>query len=64
MATYSSILAWEMPWTKEPGGLQCMMQHRLEHDLATKPQHMLPKYVVLPFGSYFRVLRYVDSVQY
>ena len=22
MATYSSILAWETPWTKEPGGLQ------------------------------------------
>ena len=24
MATHSSILAWEMPWTKEPGGLQSM----------------------------------------
>ena len=24
MATYSSILAWEMPWTEEPGGLQSM----------------------------------------
>ena len=24
MATHSSILAWEIPWTKEPGGLQCM----------------------------------------
>ena len=24
MATHSSILAWELPWTKEPGGLQCM----------------------------------------
>ena len=22
MATYSSILAWEIPWTEEPGGLQ------------------------------------------
>ena len=24
MATHSSVLAWEMPWTEEPGGLQCM----------------------------------------
>ena len=24
MATYSSILAWEIPWTQEPGGLQSM----------------------------------------
>ena len=24
MATHSSILAWKIPWTKEPGGLQCM----------------------------------------
>ena len=23
-ATHSSILAWEIPWTEEPGGLQCM----------------------------------------
>ena len=24
MATHSSILAWEVPWIEEPGGLQCM----------------------------------------
>ena len=24
LATHSSILAWEIPWTEEPGGLQCM----------------------------------------
>ena len=24
MATHSSILAWEILWTEEPGGLQCM----------------------------------------
>ena len=24
MATHSSILAWEIPWTEEPDGLQCM----------------------------------------
>ena len=38
MATRSSILAWEIPWTEEPGGLQSMGSQRLRHDLVTKPQ--------------------------
>jgi len=28
MATYSSILAWRIPWTEEPGGPQSMGSHR------------------------------------
>ena len=28
----SSILAWRIPWTEEPGGLQSMGSHRVEHD--------------------------------
>ena len=38
MATYSSILTWEIPWTEEPGGLQSMGSQRVGHDLATKQQ--------------------------
>ena len=38
MATYSSILAWEIPWTEEPGGLQSMGSQRVGHNLATKQQ--------------------------
>ena len=38
MATHSSILAWEIPWTKEPGRLQSKGLQRLKHDLATKQQ--------------------------
>ena len=38
MATHSSILAWETPWTEEPGGLQPMGSQRIGHDLATKQQ--------------------------
>jgi len=38
MATHSSILAWEIPWTKEPGRLQSMRLQRVRHDLATKQQ--------------------------
>ena len=32
MATLSSILAWEIPWTEEPGGLQSMGSQRVRHD--------------------------------
>ena len=32
MATHSSILAWRIPWAEEPGGLQSMGLHRVEHD--------------------------------
>ena len=32
MATHSSILAWEIPWTEEPGGLQSMGLKRVGHD--------------------------------
>ena len=32
IATYSSILAWEIPWTEEPGGLQSIGLHRVGHD--------------------------------
>ena len=32
MATHSSILAWEIPWTEEPGGLQCRGLPRVGHD--------------------------------
>ena len=43
MATHSSILAWEIPWTEEPGGLQSMGSQRVgattTQDRATKCQH-------------------------
>ena len=32
MATHSSILAWEIPWTEEPGGLQSIGSQRVRHD--------------------------------
>ena len=38
MATHYSILAWEIPWTKEPGGLQSVRSQRVGHDLAAKQQ--------------------------
>ena len=32
MATHSSILAWEIPWTEEPGGLQLMGSQQVGHN--------------------------------
>ena len=32
MATHSSILAWRLPWTEEPGGLQSMGSQRVRQD--------------------------------
>ena len=38
MTTHSSILAWEIPWTEKPGGLQSTRPHESDrHDLTTKP---------------------------
>ena len=35
MATHSSTLAWQIPWTGEPGGLQSMGSLEVGHDWAT-----------------------------
>ena len=40
--THSSVLAWKIPWTEEPGRLESMGLQRVRHDLETKeqpPQH-------------------------
>ena len=46
-ATHSSVLAWRIPWTEEPGGLQSMGLQRVGHDWATSNLHQ-PS--VLPLG--------------
>ena len=38
IATHSSILAWKIPWTEKPGGLQSIGLKRVSHDWAT-PEH-------------------------
>ena len=37
MAAHSSTLAWKIPWTEEPGGLQSM-DHKVRYDLVTEQQ--------------------------
>ena len=41
MATHSSILAWRIPWTEEPGELQSMGWQRVEHNLVTEQQQQM-----------------------
>ena len=36
MATHLSLLAWEIPWTEEPGGLQSIESQRVRQDCATE----------------------------
>ena len=43
MSVHSSILAWEIPWTEEPGGLQ---SGRMRHKLATEQQQQRLTYWV------------------
>ena len=44
VATHSSILAWRIPWTEKPGGLQSRGLQRVGHDLATKEQQQTTIY--------------------
>ena len=37
MGTDSSVLAWRIPWSEEPGGLQSMRLQRVAHDCMTNP---------------------------
>ena len=41
-----NILAWRIPWTEEPGGLQSMGSQRMGHELATKQQQSMQKQFV------------------
>ena len=48
MATYSSILAWRIPWTEAPGGLQSMGSKNVRWDSSTQEQS---PYSIHSFGS-------------
>ena len=42
MATHSSILAWRIPWSEDPGGLQSMGSQRVGHDWVTNTHILRP----------------------
>ena len=53
-ATHSSILAWRVPWTEEPGGLQSVGSQRVGHNLATKQETFLYSFKCIT--SYLKTL--------
>ena len=53
MATHSSILAWRIPWTEGPGGLQSMESQRIGHDWATKHIHTHTEFICCLFQFNF-----------
>jgi len=42
MAAHSSVLAWRIPWTEEPGSLQCMGSQRVRNDRRTNTFTLVP----------------------
>jgi len=64
MATHSSILAWRIPWTEEPGGQQSTGLQRVRHDLGTKTttttQDMFCKEGVREFESFLSLWKRRD----
>ena len=59
MATHPSILAWEMPWTEERGGLQTMGLQRVKPNLVTK-QQQTPLYTL--YIIILRLSNHIDVV--
>ena len=52
-ATHSSVLAWEIPWTEEPGRLQSMGSHELDtaERLSTHTYFLLGLWILFSFDS-------------
>ena len=51
MATHSSVLAWRIPWTEEPGGLQSTGSQRVGHDFGGFPDGSYGKESVCNVGD-------------
>ena len=53
MATHSSILAWEIPWTEESGGLQSVGSQRVGHNWATEHSSNLIYHLIISAMTLF-----------
>ena len=60
IATHSSIPAWQIPWTQEPGGLQSMGSQRVRHNLGTKQQRKKPSQEVEDLGLQARFVSFLN----
>ena len=70
MATHSSILAWRIPWTEEPGGLQSMWLKRAGHDWAMNttlyiiPQILIQSLQDIQSNIYLHLYKYKYVLKY
>ena len=44
VATHSSILAWRMPWTEEPGGFQSIGLQKVGHNCSAEHAQLAPRF--------------------
>ena len=63
MATHSRILAWKIPWTEEPGGLQSIGLQRIGHDWATSLYHYKWK-IESEFNNYWAYIQHKSFSNY
>ena len=62
-ASHSSILAWRIPWTEEPGSLQSMGFQRVRHDWATFHfHHVCYQYIYIFFVRFFSLIGYSKTL--
>ena len=52
IATHSSVLAWEIPWTERPGGLQSMESQIVRHDWMTELTHVYIFFIHSPVNEW------------
>ena len=62
MATQSSILAWEIPWTEEPGGLQSIVLQRVRHNFVIKQQQHA--YILNIYGLNYAYILNIYGLNY
>ena len=59
MATHSSVLVWEIPWTEEPGGLQSIGSQRVRHDWRDNRSNSAVRQARV-YGGCFYALYFID----
>ena len=62
MATHSNILAWKIPQTEEPGGLQSIMSHRVGHDWATNASCIVNRLKIQYYYHVISPLNYLKTI--
>ena len=57
MATHSSVLAWRIPGTEEPGGLPSMGSHRVRHDWSDLAAAAAAQYIMILYAFFLTMKR-------